>query len=87
MNISNLEQYVESKNRWRKIFGEPELSLLGANDRKIIAECIDGELSPENLTCDGEADPRWVRKQHVFLTRCAQELLSIDPTVRIYEFN
>ena len=85
MNISNLEQYVEQKNRWRKIFGDPELSLLGANDRKIIADLLGCDLSPENLTCDGEADPRWVRQQHAFLIRCAQELVSIDSTVRIYE--
>ena len=87
MNISNLEQYVESKNRWRKLFCEPELSLLGANDRKIIAEFIDGELSPENLTCDGELSRSQVQAKYNYLTRCAQELLSIDPTVRIYEFN
>jgi len=85
MNISNLEQYVESKNKWRKIFGDAELTLLGANDRKIIADLINCDLSPENLTCDGEADPRWVRQQHAFLIRCAQELLSIDSTVSFYE--
>lgn len=87
MNISNLEQYVESKNRWRRIFGEPELTLLGANDRKIIADMIECDLSPENLTCDGEADPAYVRKQHAFLIRCAQELLSIDNTVSFYELS
>lgn len=87
MNISNLEQYVEQKNRWRKMFGDAELSLLNAKDRKDIADCIDCDLSPENLTCDGEADPRWVRQQHAFLIRCAQELKSIDPSVRIYELS
>ena len=86
MNISNLEQYVEQKNRIRAIFGEPELTLLGANDRKIIAEHIDCELSPENLTCDGEAPAAYVRQKHAYLCRCAQELISIDPTVSFYEF-
>ena len=85
MNISNLEQYVEQKNRFRKIFGDPELTLLGTNDRKIIADLIDGDLSPENLTCDGEADPAYVRQKHAYLIRVARELKSIDPTVRIYE--
>ena len=87
MNISNLEQYVESKNRWRKIFNEPALRLFDADDRKAIAEFIDCELSPENLTCDGEASPSYVRKQHAFLCRCAQELMSIDSTVTFYEFS
>ena len=85
MNISNLEQYVEEKNKWRSIFGDAELTLLGTNDRKIIAQLLDSDLSPENLTCDGEASPTWVRMKHNFLIRCAQELVSIDPTVRIYE--
>ncbi len=87
MNIKNLEQYVEQKNKWRSVFGDPELTLLGTNDRKIIAQLIEGDLSPENLTCDGEADPRWVRQQHAFLIRCAEELVSIDPSVRIYELS
>ena len=85
MNLSNLEQYVENKNRFRALFKETELSLLNGKDRQRIADMIDGDLSPENLTCDGEADPSWVRKQHAFLVRCAQELVSIDPSVRIYE--
>ena len=87
MNISNLEQYVEHRNRIRKIFGEPELSLLGANDRKIIADMIDGDLSPENLTCDGEAPAAYVRQKHAYLCRCAQELLSIDSTVEFFEYD
>ncbi len=87
MNIKNIEQYVANKNKWRAVFGDPELTLLGTNDRKIIAQLIEGDLSPENLTCDGEADPQWVRQQHAFLIRCAEELVSIDPSVRIYELS
>lgn len=87
MSIEDLEQYVESKNKWRKVFGEAELSLLNPSDRKTIAELLDCDLSPENLTCDGEADPSWVRKQHAFLIRCARELVEIDSSVRIYELS
>ena len=86
MNISNLEQYVEHRNRIRKIFGDPELSLLNAADRKIIADHIDCDLSPENLSCDGELPANVVRQKHAYLCRCAQELLSIDSTVTFYEF-
>ena len=87
MNISNLEQYVASKNKWRAMFGDSELSLLRAEDRAAVADMIEGDLSPENLTCDGEADPAYVRRQHAFLIRCAQEMLSIDPTVNFYELS
>ena len=87
MNISNLEQYVEQKNRWGALFGNKPLSLLNAKDRQLIANSIDGDLSPENLTCDGELPASQVRQRHAFLTRCAQELQSIDPAVTFYEFN
>ena len=87
MNISNLEAYVANKNRWRAMFGQDQLSLLRSEDRAAVADSINGDLSPENLTCDGEADPAYVRQQHAFLIRCAQEMRSIDPTVNFYELS
>jgi hypothetical protein len=87
MNISTLEQYVTQMNTWRKISKRPELSLLNAKDRQTIANSIDGELSPENLTCDGELSPSMVRQRHARLTRVAKELMSIDPLVTFYEFS
>ena len=86
MNISTLEQYVERKNKWRAVFNQPALSLLNAKDRQTIADGIDGELSPENLTCDGELPRSVVQLKFRELTRCAQELQSIDPSVTFYEF-
>lgn len=87
MNIATLEAYVESKNRWNKIFGKRALSLLNAKDRQEIADSIDCELSPENLTCDGELSRSQVQAKYRQLTRCAAELLSIDPSVKFYEYN
>ena len=87
MNISNLEQYVDQKNSWGKLFGSKPLSLLNAKDRQAIADSIDADLSPENLTCDGELPASQVRSRYNFLTRCAQELLSIDPEVKFYEYS
>jgi hypothetical protein len=84
MNISNLETYVETKNSWAKIFKGKELSLLNAKDRQAIANSLDADLSPENLTCDGELPAAQVRQRQQFLFRCAQELISIDPTVTFY---
>ena len=85
MNISTLEQYVENKNKWRAIFNQPALSLLNAKDRQAIADGIDSEMSPENLTCDGELPRSVVQMKVRNLTRCAEELLSIDPSVTFYE--
>ena len=85
MNISNLETYLEMKNKWSKIFNGKELSLLNAKDRQAIANSLDADLSPENLTCDGELPAAQVRQRQAFLFRCAQELVSIDPSVTFYE--
>ena len=85
MNIANIEQYVENKNLWRLIFTQKPLSLLNAQDRQTIANSIDSELSPENLTCDGELRGAQVQQKFRYLTRCAEELLSIDPSVTFYE--
>jgi hypothetical protein len=85
MNISNLEQYVERKNKMAALFGSKMVSLLRAEDRQKIADSIDSDLSPENLTCDGEVRGAQLQAKYRYLTRCAEELLSIDPTVTFYE--
>jgi len=85
MNISNLEAYVAQRNAYGKIFGQKPLSLLNAADRQRIADMIDSGLSPENLTCDGELPRSVVQLKMRNLTRCAEELLSIDPSVTFYE--
>jgi hypothetical protein len=87
MNISNLETYLEMKNKWSAIFGNKPLSLLNAEDRQKIADSLDADLSPENLTCDGELPRSQVQQRYTFLTRCAEELRSIDSSVTFYEFN
>lgn len=86
MNIANLEQYVAQKNAYAKIFGRPALSLLKAKDRQQIADSLDADLSPENLTCDGEIRGAALQQKARYLNRCAAELASIDPAVTFYEF-
>ena len=87
MNIHTLEQYVEQKNAWGKLFGNKELSLLSTEDCQRIAEMIDADLSPENLTCDGELPRSQVQARYKMLTRAAQELKAVEPSVKFYEFN
>ena len=87
MNISTIEQYVADKNRWNAIFKGPQLSLLNAKDRQRLAASLDADLSPENLTCDGEIRGAQLQAKARFLNRAAAELASIDPTVTFYEYN
>ena len=86
MNIRALETYVEQKNNWERLFKQPELSLLNAEDRQRIADSIDSDLSPENLSCDGELSRTQIQQRYAFLTRCARELQSIDSSVKFREY-
>ena len=85
--MQNLKAYVESRNAWAKIFKGPQLSLQNAADRKRIAQMIDADLSPENLTCDGELSRAEVDRRYRTLRRVAAQLIQLDPTVQFYEFN
>jgi hypothetical protein len=81
-----IEQYVDQKNQWAGLFGGKKLSLLNKADRQRIADSLDADLSPENLSCDGELPRAEVQKRYNFLTRAAKELKSIDPAVEMYGF-
>ena len=77
MNIRTLEAYVEQKNAWGKLFGQKELSLLSTEDCQTIADMIEADLSPENLSCDGELSRSQVQQRYNLLTRCARELEAV----------
>ena len=82
-----LQAYVDQEKRWSAIFGGPKLDLRHASDRQLIASSIDAALSPENLTCDGELTRSQIQDKYNRLTKAAEELLALDPSVKFYEFN
>ena len=82
--MKNLQQYLDKKNQWNAIFGGKALVI--GRDNQRIADMIDGELSPENLTCDGELSRSQVNARYRELTGAAEELRRLDPTVKFYEF-
>jgi len=84
--MSAITQYLDRKNSFAKIFGNKELSLQNAKDRQSIADSIDSDLSPENLTCDGELPRSLVQSRYKELTKAAFELKKLDPSVKFYEF-
>ena len=84
--MKELKEFVERENKWSAIFGSAPLSLQSAADRKRIAGKIDSCLSPENLTCDGELSRREVDAKFRFLTRAAEQLMKMDPSVEIHEY-
>ena len=86
MKVSALTTYVDRKNAFAKMFGSRQLSLQNAADRQAIADSIDADLSPENLTCDGELSRSQVQARYKTLTQAAKELQKLDPSVKFYEF-
>lgn len=80
-----LENYVDQKNAWGKLFGSKPLDLNDAQDRKRIAASIDSELSPEHLTCDGELSRSQVQAKYKRLITVARQLKQLDSSVVIYE--
>jgi hypothetical protein len=88
MKDKELQAYVATKNSWNAIFNinYKKLCLTSAEDRQKIANTIDSELSPENLTCDGELPRATVAARYKQLTKVAKQLLALDPTVKFYEY-
>lgn len=83
---AELQEFVSRQNAMARAFKSTEFSLDTAEGRQHIAESIDAALSPENLTCDGELPRATVQAKYRSLTRAAQQLLALDPTVKFYEF-
>ena len=80
-----LNEYVAQKNRWEAMFGDAPLDLSNAEDRKKIASSIDADLSPENLSCDGELSRTATVAKYRKLSTVAKQLQKLDSTVTIYE--
>jgi len=75
----NLKTYIYDLNAWKK----PGESFLrypphSKDEVQTIAWELEGELSPENLTCDGELDDFEVRKKYDFYTSVRRALELYD---------
>ena len=88
MKDKELKAYVDQRNSWNSVFNRnyKKLCLTSAEDRQKIANIIDSELSPENLTCDGELPRATVAARYKQLTKVAKQVLALDPTVKFYEY-
>jgi hypothetical protein len=81
-----LQAYIDQKNKWNAMFRGKQYEIVSKFGRQEVAGMLDADLSPENLTCDGELPRAEVNRRYKELTKVAQELIQLDPTVKIYEF-
>ena len=84
--MKELKEYVARKNKWNAIFMGDQYTLESAADRQAIAEALDADLSPENLTCDGELPRAQVITRLKFLNKAVAQLLVLDPSVQMYVY-
>ena len=74
---SSIQKYVDNINIWRNMMGKESLSLLNSKDCQMIAGILESDMSPENITCDGEIRGAQVQQKLNYYTRCAKELESM----------
>ena len=86
-----LKEYIDRRNQWNAIFGSaPTTFPLSQKTVDEIARSLDGDLSPENLHCDGEISVAEANRKYRFYERvyrdleqyCSKNLLN---TPAIYE--
>jgi hypothetical protein len=76
--MSYLASYVAFKNAWVKMLAGKggsgrEINLSKAEDLKYVLDCIECDLSPENLHCDGEISASAARAKYVKLMGAKKE--------------
>jgi hypothetical protein len=84
--MKQLNAFVAKTNQWNAIFNSNQYSLNTHADRQRLADKIDADLSPENLSCDGELPMAQVNARYRELTTVARQLKQLDPSVKFYEF-
>ena len=75
--MSMLEKYIADFNAKEEMFSpRPRIVTfpLTSAHKKMLRERVECELSPENLCCDGEASPAYVRTQGKFLRAVLNDL-------------
>jgi hypothetical protein len=83
--MKELNEFVSRENKWAQIFGNT-VEIQSAKGRKDVASRIDCALSPENLHCDGEISAAEANRKFRFLTKAAEQLMKLDPSVEIHEY-
>jgi hypothetical protein len=82
-----LQEFIAQKNHWNSFFKGEQYEIKTAQGRQRVADMIDGCLSPENLTCDGELSRTEVNRRYRELVTAAKQLKRLDPSVTFYEYD
>ncbi len=74
--MQHLAKYLEKRNFWKRLSGKPELCIENINQREAedLLRSLACDLSPENLTCDGELRGRALQAKATMLKGAVRDL-------------
>lgn len=86
--MSHLKDYIAEKNRWARIFNQTPMNpdMITTATARRLWESLAADLSPENLTCDGELRGPALRAKATRLRGAVRELeaLGFDQPEDVY---
>ena len=74
--MKNLKHYIDNRNQWNSFFPNSKTITfpLDQNTVNDLARSLDGDLSPENLHCDGEISQAEAQRKYNYYGRVIKEL-------------
>ena len=91
--MKNLTHYIDNRNQWNSFFPSNKTITFPLSQKNVdgLARSLDGDLSPENLHCDGEISQAQAQNKYNYYGRvirdldryCANQSLTMP---QIYEY-
>jgi hypothetical protein len=74
--MKNLQDYIDRRNQWNSFFPNSKTITfpLDQNTVNDLARSLDGDLSPENLHCDGEISQAEAQRKYNYYGRVIRDL-------------
>ena len=74
--MKNLQHYIDNRNQWNSFFPNSKTITFPLDQKTVdsLARSLDGDLSPENLHCDGEISQAEAQRKYNYYGRVIKEL-------------
>jgi hypothetical protein len=74
--MKNLTHYIDNRNQWNSFFPSNKTITFPLSQKNVdgLARSLDGDLSPENLHCDGEISQAEAQRKYNYYGRVIKEL-------------
>jgi hypothetical protein len=74
--MKNLQHYIDNRNQWNSFFPNSKTIAFPLDQKTVndLARSLDGDLSPENLHCDGEISATQAQNKYNYYGRVIKDL-------------